>query len=105
MARKGARVMAVSHISMGSTTHAQVVRDGLRQIVSGLQQLNHGFKALELMKDGNAFGPYAVDKFGFIDAAGAQAAFDELNSLLAKLNTDGNVSNVNAALHQCYRKL
>jgi hypothetical protein len=63
--------MAVSHISMGQTPHASQVRSSLSSLKHGLDNLNDIFKAMELMKDGGSFTAYAVDKFGFADAAAA----------------------------------
>ncbi len=97
--------MAIGHITMGSTVYANQLRQALGNIANGLNLANNILAEMSLMKDGNSYTQYIVDKFGFLDATGAQAAFDELNSVLSKLNTDASVSNVNAAIFQAYRKL
>ena len=96
--------MAVQHISMGQTPHATRIRAALSQLKNGLDDLNDIFKCMELMKDGGVFTDYAMDKFGTPDVETVQAGFDELASLQAKLNTDAEVTFINAALLQAYRK-
>jgi hypothetical protein len=53
--------------------------------------------------DAAQFGEVTT-RFGFASNADAKAAWDELNSLFGKLNGDGSVSNVNAALLQAFAK-
>ena len=70
---------------------------------------NDVLNVMQQMLDGDgsqaAHFTYFVSKFGFADTAGAKAAWDELNSMMAKLNTDGSVSSVNAAVKQIIAKL
>lgn len=98
--------MPVQHIQI----NASLPRPGrlvaaLRQIKQGLDNLNDEFKILELCKDGASFTQLAVDLYGFADTAGATDCFNEVSSLLSKLNTDASVSSVNAAILQAFRKM
>ncbi len=70
--------------------------------------LNDLLATMTLMIDGDgsdaAHFSYMQSKFGFADNATAKAGYEELASALAKLNTDGSVSNVNAAILQLLNK-
>lgn len=102
--------MAVNHIFFQQgTNHGSALRSGLNQIENGIERLNDLLGTMALMIDGDgtnaAHFVYMTEKFGFETTAGAKAAWEELNSAMAKLNTDGSVSNVNAALTQLFNKL
>jgi hypothetical protein len=98
--------MAISHIQINpALAHGAQVVNAVRAIKQGLDSLNDAFKTLELYKDGSVFTTAAVGDYGFADVAGAQACFDELNSLQGKLNVDTSVVAVNAAILQAFRKL
>ncbi len=100
--------MSVSHIQINpSLPHGSQVINAVRQIKVGIDALVDAFKTLELYKDAGTglFTQTAVSDYGFADVAGAQACFDEVNSMQSKLTTDANVSSVNAAILQCFRKL
>lgn len=101
--------MAVGHISYNTgTQHGAMLRNGLTLLEDGLDRLNDLKATMQLMIDGDGSDAlhfaYMQEKFGFADNASAKAAWDELNSLLAKLNTDAQVSSVNAALLQAFAK-
>lgn len=102
--------MALTHIFFQpGTNYGGPLRAGLTQIENGIAKLNDLLGTMSLMIDGDgtdvAHFAYMTEKFGFESTAGAKAAWEELNSAMAKLNTDGNVSNVNAALTQLFNKL
>lgn len=87
---------------------------GLRKIVEGLEQLLGARAVLIQQRDGDGSQASHYDTvateggFSAVDYADANAAakayFDELDSLLAKLNTDDSVSFVRAALYQATAK-
>ena len=99
--------MAILHLSLGQTPHAVGIRSTLAAVKGGLDRLNDEHKSLELMKDSQTglFTSYAVSMLGAPDIATVQAVFDELSALLAKLNTNGSVTDVNAAILQAHRKI
>lgn len=101
--------MAVGHIGFNpASSHGGPLKDAITSFNDGLDQLNELFATMTQMKDGDgsqaSHFDYAVAKFGFTDNVAAKAAYDELNSVLAKLNTDASVSNVNAAINQMIAK-
>jgi hypothetical protein len=63
---------------------------------------------MSLMIDGDGSSSthytYMQGKFGFVDDAAAKSAFEELSSVLFKLNTNDSVSSVNAAILQVFNK-
>lgn len=86
-----------------------------RELRAALQWLEEGYEALSDLKtvmthmidgDGSSATHFAVvtSRFGFTDNNVSKAAWDEINSLLGKLNTDGSVTFVNAALLQVFAK-
>jgi tetrahydromethanopterin S-methyltransferase subunit H len=103
--------MAVLHLNFVPTTqHGQLLRSALDNFERGFESLNDVKGAMQLMIDGD--GSQAshfvtvAQRFGFENTgADAKAAWDELNSLLFKLNTNGSVSDVNAAMLQLLNKL
>lgn len=101
--------MAVGHITFDSrTAHGGQLKDAVTDFNSGLDALNELFATMTQMKDGDgsqaSHFDYAVAKFGFPDNIAAKAAYDELNSVLAKLNTDASVSSVSSAINQLIAK-
>lgn len=100
--------MAVGHISFTNTQLGGQLQQALHEFNSGLDALNELFATMTQMKDGDgsqaSHFTYAVSKFGFPDTTAAKAAYDELGSVLAKLNTDASVSNVHAAIGQLIAK-
>lgn len=102
--------MAVGHIAFDpQTAHGNQLKGAVHEFNRGLDSLNELFLTMEQMKDGDgsqaSHFDYAVEKFGFADNVAAKACYDELNSVLAKLNTNGSVSNVSAAINQLVAKL
>ena|SRR5438045_4129041 len=97
--------MSIQHIAFDDTTpHGRQLRRCLQQLEDGLTGLIDIFAIIGLMRDAGQTTSYLVSKFGFPDIATAQAAYDELNSLQSKLTTDAQVSSVNAAMLQAFRK-
>lgn len=101
--------MAVNHISFNDQTqHGRVLRRGLQQLEEGLENVNDVLATMQTMIDGDGSSAdhftYLAEKYGFSSNAIAKAAWDELNSLAAKLNTNDSVSSVNAALLQAFNK-
>lgn len=102
--------MAVGHIAFDfHTPHGFLLKKAIDEFNSGLDALNELFLTMGQMKDGDgsqaSHFDYAVEKFGFDDNVAAKAAYDELNSVLAKLNTDASTSNVASAINQLIAKL
>lgn len=101
--------MAVSHLYFNETTaHGRQFRAHLIQTEQGYEGLNDDLAVMARMIDGDGSSAdhftYMTAKYGFPDNATAKAAWDELNSLMGKLNTDGSVTFVNAALLQVFSK-
>jgi hypothetical protein len=101
--------MAVGHIAYNSeTNHGRKIRRCLELLEEGHEGLNDILDTLALMVDGNgsdaAQFTYMTTKCGFPDNATAKAAYDELQSLRFKLNTNAQVTDVLAALRQAFNK-
>lgn len=101
--------MAVSHITFNDQLqHGRQLRSSLNKLEEGLIELNDILAILARMIDGNGSDAshfiYMVAKLGFPDNDTAKAAYDELQSLAFKLNTDSSVADVNAALRQAFSK-
>lgn len=97
--------MAVGHFAFDrNLPHGQKLNRALNLLEDGLDTLNEVFEIMNQMKDGGAITSYLQQKFGFPDVTTAEAAYNELNSLQSKLNTNASVTDVNAAMIQCFRK-
>jgi len=101
--------MAVPHISYNhNTEHSRLLSSGLSQLEDALDSLNEIKGTMALMIDGDGSSPthfvYMREKFGFLDTDVSKSAWDELNSLLFKLNTNQAVTDVSAALAQAFNK-
>ena len=101
--------MAVSHITFNDQLqHGRLLRRGLTQFEEGLETLNDLKAFLDQAKDGDgsdaAHFTYATLKMGTTSDAQTKALYDELASLLFKLNTNSSVTDVNAALLQAFAK-
>lgn len=101
--------MSVSHIAFESTSeYGQQLRQALALLERGKVELNDLLGVMATMIDGDGSSPshfdYFVPRFGFDDNMGAKAAYDELQSLMFKLNTDSSVDHVNAAMTQVFNK-
>lgn len=102
--------MALTHINFNpSTSHGSMLRHALTRLEESFVDLNELHATMSLMIDGDgtdaAHFTYMATRFGFDDGAGAKSAYDELSSVLFKLNTDSSVSDVNAAIKQVFNKL
>lgn len=88
--------------------HGRLLRSALHMLEGGLDALNDAFASMTHMKDGDgsqaAHFTELTSRFGFTTDAKAKDAYDELNSLQAKLNTNASVTDVNAALLQAFSK-
>ena len=95
--------------STGSRYHGVILRQGLTQLESGFNSLNNVLNSMNHMVDGDgsdiAHFDEMVVRYGFPDTTTAKAAWDELNSVLAKLNTDASVTTVNSSLLQIFSKM
>ena len=84
----------------------------LRQALNGAESLldvgNDLLLAVPQMLDGDgssvAHFSEVTARFGFADNTKAKAAWEEFQSFMAKVNTDAQVTNVNAALKQALAK-
>lgn len=102
--------MAFTHIYFSAATeYGSRLRSALSQVESGLDALIHARDTVTLMIDGDGsnatqFGEVTA-RYAFVDNAAAKAAWDELNSYIAKETTDSSVSSVDAARKQLFNKL
>lgn len=101
--------MAVSHIGVNeNTTYGRLLRDMLSMLEDGHDRLNELIAAMALMIDGDgsqaAHFTYITTKFGYASDAISKSAWEELNSLASKFNTDASVSSVKAAIAQALAK-
>lgn len=101
--------MAVSHIVFNpSPSWGALLKGALNSLEHGLQDLNNVTACMTRMIDGDGSDPaqftYMTNRFGFSTNADAKAAWDELNSLAGKLNTDASVTSMHAALLQAFSK-
>lgn len=103
--------MAVTHISFNDQTqHGRMIRRCLQELEEGRDILNDTVAVLGTMKQTGADGSqsahwtYATSKFGFPDDATTLAAWNELNSLQIKLNTNGPITDMSNALTFAFDK-
>jgi hypothetical protein len=101
--------MAVAHIAYNhGSQHGAILHGALIQFENSFETINNLKETMTLMIDGDgsqaAHFTYMTDKFGFADDATAKAGYDELASVLFKLNTNSSVSDVNAAILQVLNK-
>lgn len=101
--------MAFSHLNYNkSTPHGYLLAKALDDLRNGFLGLNFIFRTMDTMKDGDGSQAThfaeATTRFSFADDATAKAAYDELNSLQAKLNTNSSVTDLNAAMLQAFHK-
>lgn len=92
----------------------QLAAAGMQRIRDGVEMLVHARDIFLQQRDGDgsqaSHYDFAATEGGFqagdyADAnAACKASFDEIDSLLAKVNTDNAVSNVKAAIYQCCAK-
>lgn len=101
--------MAVTHILYNKgTQYGALLKAGLQGMEIAFDGLNNLKATMALMIDGDgsqdSHFTYLANQFGFDTPALAKAGWEELNSLLFKLNTNDSVSDVNAALLQVFNK-
>jgi hypothetical protein len=88
--------------------HGRLLRSALHMLEGGHEALNDAVASMNHMKDGDgsqaAHFAEVTSRFGFVTDAKAKAGYDELNSVLFKLNTDSSVTDMNAALLQAFAK-
>lgn len=101
--------MAVAHILYNKgSQYGALLKAGLQGMETALDSLNKIKATMALMIDGDgsqdSHFAYIANQFGFETPALAKAGWDELNSVLFKLNTNGSVTDVNAALLQVFNK-
>lgn len=102
--------MATTNIYFNDQTqYGRLLRRGLQQLEEGKDTLNDVLASMPHMIDGDgsdaAQFAEVTSRYGFASNAAAKAAWDELNSVLFKLNTNASVDSVNAALLQAFAKL
>jgi tetrahydromethanopterin S-methyltransferase subunit H len=101
--------MAVTHIAFNDQlTHGRILRRGLNELQEGRELINEIIATMATMLNGDGTSSthfdYFLPKFGFSSNADAKSAWDELNSLASKFNTDASVTNVQSALLQAFNK-
>lgn len=101
--------MAVSHISFNSNSeYGMQLRQALGFLERGKNEINDLLGVMATMIDGDGSQPahyaYFVSRFGFSSNEDAQAAWNELQALMFKLNTEAGVDHVNAAMTQAFSK-
>ena len=99
----------VNHIAFNENSqYGNQLRQALTFLERGKLELNDLLGVMTQMLDGDgsqaSHFDYMVPLFGFISNAKAKEAWEELNSVMAKLNTDASVSFVNAAMTQVFAK-
>lgn len=101
--------MATSNLYFNDTLqHGRLLRGALTHLEQGVDLLNDLLACMTRMIDGDGsdasqFGE-VMTRFAFTSTVNAKAAWDELNSLQAKLNTDASVDHVLSALNQAFAK-
>ncbi len=89
--------------------YGQRLLGGLTQFENGLKTISDIRDTMTLMIDGDGSNESMFNevtlRFGTISNTASKAAWDELNSCLAKQFTDGSITFVNAAREQLFDKL
>lgn len=101
--------MAFQKIAFNDTLpHGRLLRHALASLEQGQEGLVDILAAMILMIDGDGSQVTHFDevmsRFGFPSTTVAKAAYDELQSVKAKITVDSSVTNVNAALVQAFNK-
>jgi hypothetical protein len=93
--------VAVQHIAIDETKpHGRKLRRGLDMLEEALTILNDEANAMPFMVDAGNYA-HLEAQFGLTAGKGVTAKA-ELESMLAKLNTNDQVTNVNAAIQQVF---
>lgn len=101
--------MAATNITFNRTLHHG---QDLSRYLNDLDRVNNAngrlLAVMQHMIDGDgsdaAHFTEVTARYGFASNAKAKEAWDELNSLIAKLTTNGSVTNVQAAINQLLAK-
>jgi hypothetical protein len=101
--------MAMTHIQLGlSSTHGPILRGMLSSFENGYRGLVVMLATIQTMITGDGSDPSqfseVTTRFGFTSDIQSKAAWDELNSLMAKLTTDTDVTFVKTAIEQALAK-
>jgi hypothetical protein len=100
--------MAAQNLSFNRMSPAGARLAGLIASLDRTRDIADEIQVMTLMIDGDGSDDahYAeiTTRYGFASNAKSHSAFDELNSVLGKLNTDGSVSNVKSAIAQAVNK-
>ncbi len=101
--------MAFTHIQIGNaSTHGPQLRAMLSNLEAGQQQLFDIVATIITMMEGDgsssAHFSEVMVRYGVVDLATAKAMYEELQSLKGKLDNDGSVTFVNAAMNQAFNK-
>ncbi len=101
--------MAFTHVQFSATsTHGPLLRAALNNFETGYRSLINLLPTIVTMIDGDGSDPThfveVTARFGFQSDAQSKAAWDELNSVMAKLTTDADVTFVKAAIEQALAK-
>jgi hypothetical protein len=85
-----------------------LIRQALSQLEEGRDALNDTISVMQTMIDGDGSQAsqftYVTGKYGFPDDATSMAAWNELNSLAFKLNTNASITDMMNALLQAFSK-
>lgn len=98
-----------AHISFNpNSTYGILLRTAMGSLETGLVKANEVLGTMTEMLDGDGSSDthytYITSKFGFTDNAVAHAGYAELSALVGKLNTDGSITNMHAALIQAFNR-
>lgn len=101
--------MAVSHLQFNDQLqHGRQLRRHLQMLEESTEGFADVLATMALMLDGDGSSTthfdYVTSKYGFESNEAAMAAWNELNSLYSKFNSDNQVSNVKSAFTQAFNK-
>ena len=101
--------MAFTHIQLSEDTfHGRLLRACMQHLEVGHESLDDIIATITTMIDGDGSSsthfPEVTARFGFQNDAQSKAAYEELQSLASKFNTDGSVTFVKTALAQAFNK-
>lgn len=92
-----------------NTKYGRLLRKGLNQLEEGPYTLNQVIASMSEMVTGDGTDSSQFDevtlRFGFDNNTDAKAAWDEIQSCMAKLNTNDSVTSVLAARSQLVSRL
>lgn len=101
--------MAISFLGFNDQLpHGRILRRCLQKLEEGVEEGNDVLAVMPHMIDGDGSDvshfAEVVTRFGFASTTTAKAGYEELASMLGKLNTNASVSSVNAAMLQAFNK-